>query len=216
MDRCVCNVGKGATCAGKDRLTLSSLVAFQVLARKELNYGRMDERDLKQLTEEVCVECSFCRSLPSRGLIMIQITSTHSNILETLGSNDNIVRYYERFVDKPNNMLYILMEYCAGGDLAGVIQRCRKTNCILPEDVVWAYLTQITLALHDCHSETDAKGNKKPVILHRDIKPENGETLLLCDFFSLWRDYSPCMLNHDRAKQSSSMSETTSSSGTLV
>jgi hypothetical protein len=32
---------------------------------------------------------------------MIQITSTHSNILETLGSNDNIVRYYERFVDKP-------------------------------------------------------------------------------------------------------------------
>lgn len=74
-------------------------------------------------------------------------------------------------------MLYILMEYCAGGDLAGVIQRCRKTNCILPEDVVWAYLTQITLALHDCHSETDAKGNKKPVILHRDIKPENGETV---------------------------------------
>lgn len=75
-------------------------------------------------------------------------------------------------------MLYILMEYCAGGDLAGVIQRCRKTNCILPEDVVWAYLTQITLALHDCHSETDAKGHKKPVILHRDIKPENGESIL--------------------------------------
>ncbi|GAA6000065.1 hypothetical protein JCM5350_006128, partial [Sporobolomyces pararoseus] len=120
----------------------------RVLARKELNYGRMDERDLKQLTEEV-------------------------NILEQLGSNDNIVRYYERFVDKPNNMLYILMEYCEGGDLAGVIQRCRKTGCLLPEDVVWAYLTQITLALHDCHSEMDLNGKRKPVILHRDIKPEN-------------------------------------------
>ncbi|GAA6043666.1 hypothetical protein JCM8097_008596 [Rhodosporidiobolus ruineniae] len=120
----------------------------KVLARKELNYGRMDERDLKQLTEEV-------------------------NILEQLGSNDNIVRYYERFVDKPNNMLYILMEYCEGGDLAGVIQRCRKTSCILPEDVVWAYLTQITLALHDCHSEMDKTGKRKTVILHRDIKPEN-------------------------------------------
>lgn len=142
-------------------------------------------------------------------------TSTYSNILETLGSNDNIVRYYERFVDKPNNMLYILMEYCAGGDLAGVIQRCRKTNCILPEDVVWAYLTQITLALHDCHSETDAKGNKKPVILHRDIKPENGETGPLRLSFS-GGDYPACVLNHDRAKQSSSMSETTSSSETLV
>ncbi|GAA5979101.1 hypothetical protein JCM11641_004973 [Rhodosporidiobolus odoratus] len=120
----------------------------RVLARKELNYGRMDERDLKQLTEEV-------------------------NILEQLGSNDNIVRYYERFVDKPNNMLYILMEYCEGGDLAGVINRCRKTGCVLPEDVVWAYLTQITMALHDCHSEVDERGQRKTVILHRDIKPEN-------------------------------------------
>lgn len=50
------------------------------------------------------------------------------NILEQLGFNDNIVRYHERFVDKPNNMLYILMEYCEGGDLAGVINRCRKTG----------------------------------------------------------------------------------------
>ncbi|KAI5475150.1 G2-specific protein kinase [Pseudohyphozyma bogoriensis] len=118
------------------------------LARKELNYGRMDERDLRQLTEEV-------------------------NILEQLGSNDNIVRYYERFVDKPNNMLYILMEYCEGGDLAGVIQRCRRSGTYLSEELVWSYLAQITLALSDCHTETDSKGERKPVILHRDIKPEN-------------------------------------------
>lgn len=97
-----------------------------------------------------------------------------SNILEKLGTNDHIVRYYERFVDKPSSMLYILMEYCAGGDLAGVITRCRKNGQSLPEDVVWTYLAQITLALHDCHSETDSQGRKKPVILHRDIKPENG------------------------------------------
>ncbi|ORY87513.1 kinase-like domain-containing protein [Leucosporidium creatinivorum] len=119
-----------------------------ILARKELNYGRMDERDLRQLTEEV-------------------------NILEQLGSNDNIVRYHERFVDKPNNMLYILMEYCEGGDLAKVIQRCRNTKTYLSEDVVWAYLTQITLALYDCHAETDAHGRRKAIILHRDLKPEN-------------------------------------------
>lgn len=40
------------------------------------------------------------------------------------------MRYYERFVDKPNNMLYILMEYCEGGDLAQVIQRNRKTGYV--------------------------------------------------------------------------------------
>ncbi|SCZ89469.1 BZ3500_MvSof-1268-A1-R1_Chr9g10420 [Microbotryum saponariae] len=136
-------------------LTPKLRCACQVLARKELNYGRMDERDLKQLTEEV-------------------------NILEQLGSNDNIVRYYERFVDKPSSMLYILMEYCEGGDLAGVIHRCRKTGSVeapgtyLSEDVVWAYLTQITLALYDCHTEVDTRGRRKQIILHRDIKPENG------------------------------------------
>ncbi|KAM0748631.1 kinase-like protein [Meredithblackwellia eburnea MCA 4105] len=119
-----------------------------VLARKELNYGRMDERDIRQLTEEV-------------------------NILEQLGSNDNIVRYYERFVDKPNNMLYILMEYCEGGDLSGVIQRCRQGGSYLNEEIVWSYIAQITLALYDCHSEVDKEGRPKPVILHRDIKPEN-------------------------------------------
>ena len=96
---------------------------FQILARKELNYGRMDERDLKQLTEEVYVS--------HRSLVQCQAHSLrYRNILEQLGSNDNIVRYHERFVDKPNNMLYILMEYCEGGDLAGVIQRCRKSGSV--------------------------------------------------------------------------------------
>jgi serine/threonine protein kinase len=42
---------------------------------------------------------------------------------------------------------------------------------------VWAYLSQITLALFDCHSEVDVRGGRKAVILHRDIKPENGSSL---------------------------------------
>jgi len=116
-----------------------------------------------------------CKSpLWSALTLVLLLPLGRSNILEKLGTNDHIVRYYERFVDKPSSMLYILMEYCAGGDLAGVITRCRKNGQSLPEDVVWTYLAQITLALHDCHSETDSQGRKKPVILHRDIKPENG------------------------------------------
>lgn len=83
----------------------------------------MDERDLRQLTEEVYVSLLPC-------LYAAHSRSECRNILEQLGSNDNIVRYYERFVDKPNNMLYILMEYCEGGDLAGVIQRCRKQKYV--------------------------------------------------------------------------------------
>ncbi|KNZ62442.1 NEK protein kinase [Puccinia sorghi] len=121
-----------------------------ILARKELNYGRMDERDLRQLGEEV-------------------------NILQNLRGNEHIVKYFERYVDKQNFMLYILMEYCSQGDLAGVISRCRRDQVHLSEDTIWSYLAQITTALADCHSAevSEDGGKKKPIILHRDIKPEN-------------------------------------------
>jgi len=121
-----------------------------ILARKELNYGRMDERDLRQLGEEV-------------------------NILQNLRGNEHIVKYFERYVDKQNFMLYILMEYCSQGDLAGVISRCRRDQVHLSEDTIWSYLAQITTALADCHSSevSEEGGKKKPIILHRDIKPEN-------------------------------------------
>ncbi|OAV94738.1 NEK protein kinase, variant [Puccinia triticina 1-1 BBBD Race 1] len=121
-----------------------------ILARKELNYGRMDERDLRQLGEEV-------------------------NILQNLRGNEHIVKYFERYVDKQNFMLYILMEFCSQGDLAGVISRCRRDQVHLSEDTIWSYLAQITTALADCHSSevSEEGGKKKPIILHRDIKPEN-------------------------------------------
>lgn len=93
-----------------------------------------------------------------------------SNILEQLTTNPHIVRYHERFVDKPSSMLYILMEYCSGGDLSSLILRNCRSNTLLPEEIIWSYLAQLTLGLHDCHLG-DEKG--RGVILHRDIKPEN-------------------------------------------
>ena len=32
-------------------------------------------------------------------------------------NHPNIVRYYDRIVDKPNTTVHIVMEYCPGGDL---------------------------------------------------------------------------------------------------
>jgi serine/threonine protein kinase len=63
----------------------------------------MDERDLKQLSEEV-------------------------NVLQALHSNENIVRYHERYVDKAKFQLYIVMEFAENGDLSQVIQRCKRDS----------------------------------------------------------------------------------------
>ncbi|KAH7108091.1 kinase-like protein [Auriculariales sp. MPI-PUGE-AT-0066] len=132
-----------------------------ILARKELNFERMSERDRKQIVAEV-------------------------NILKEL-NHEHIVRYHDRFVDRDNGILYIVMEYCGGGDLAAIITRCRRAGTMLPEDTIWNYFLQIVLALHQCHHpgvpvhtgtmppppNQLSQQERRPAVLHRDLKPEN-------------------------------------------
>lgn len=60
------------------------------------------------------------------------------------------------------------MEYCAGGDLAQLIQKCKQTDQFIPEEDIWHILMNIVLALFECHRKKD-----KHKILHRDLKPSN-------------------------------------------
>ena len=73
---------------------------LQILAWKEINYGRMSEKEKVQLVSEV-------------------------NILREL-RHQNIVRYYDRIIDKDASKIFIIMEYCEGGDLTSIIKRCRR------------------------------------------------------------------------------------------
>lgn len=95
------------------------------------------------------------------------------NILREL-RHPNVVRYYERHVDRDAATIFIIMEYCEGGDLAQIIRRCRKEGRMVPENIVWNLFTQLVLALHECHHPTPGKGgHTRQAILHRDLKPDN-------------------------------------------
>ncbi|NXC77393.1 NEK2 kinase, partial [Anhinga anhinga] len=121
----------------------------KILVWKELDYGSMTEAEKQMLVSEV-------------------------NLLREL-RHPNIVRYYDRIIDRSSTTLYIVMEYCDGGDLASLIARCTRERHVrsssmyyLEESFVLRVLTQLTLALKECHRRSDGG-----VTVHRDLKPAN-------------------------------------------
>ena len=48
----------------------------------------------------------------------------------------HIVRYYDRIIDKSRTKIFIVMEYCAGGDLAAYIKKCRREKKRIDEEVM--------------------------------------------------------------------------------
>ena len=89
----------------------------RILVWKELNYGKMSEREKQMLVSEV-------------------------NILREL-HHPNIVRYYDRIIDRDFSKIFIVMEFCEGGDIATMIKNSRKEKNQLPEDMIWAILSQV-------------------------------------------------------------------------
>ncbi|KAF9359817.1 G2-specific serine/threonine protein kinase [Mortierella sp. AD094] len=124
----------------------------KILARKEIDYRKMSTKEKEQLVAEV-------------------------NILKDL-KHPNIVEFLERVIDRENSFIYILMEYCEGGDLASVIRRHKEKSFPIPEEFVWNIMTQLTMALHECHcgmsrNEETNQPMPRAAILHRDLKPDN-------------------------------------------
>lgn len=117
----------------------------KLLAWKEINYGTMSEKEKQLIVSEV-------------------------NILREL-RHPNIVRYYDRVIDKRSTQLYIITEYCEGGDLLGLIRTLKAERKQIEEDRIWDYFAQLILALRNCHRHK--QGTVTKPILHRDIKPAN-------------------------------------------
>ncbi|XP_013067083.2 serine/threonine-protein kinase Nek2-like isoform X2 [Biomphalaria glabrata] len=114
----------------------------KILVWKEMEYGSMTEAEKQMLVSEV-------------------------NLLREL-HHQHIVKYYDRIIDRTKAMIYIIMEYCEGGDLATLIAANKKNGESITEDFAWKILIQTTLALKECHRRKNGQA-----VLHRDLKPAN-------------------------------------------
>ncbi|XP_008247949.2 serine/threonine-protein kinase Nek1 isoform X2 [Oryctolagus cuniculus] len=101
---------------------------------KEINISRMSSKEREESRREVAVLANM--------------------------KHPNIVQYRESFEE--NGSLYIVMDYCEGGDLFKRINAQR--GILFQEDQILDWFVQICLALKHVH---DRK------ILHRDIKSQN-------------------------------------------
>ena len=54
-----------------------------------------------------------------------QLLVSEVNLLREL-RHQHIVRYYDRVIDRATTKLFIVMEYCEGGDLASLISQQKK------------------------------------------------------------------------------------------
>lgn len=83
------------------------------------------------------------------------------HILKTLNSG-YVVGFIEYWANRKT--LSMVMEYCGGGDLEGVIKKATVDKTLLPENVILSFLMDITYGMMHVHQQK---------ILHRDIKPSN-------------------------------------------
>jgi NIMA (never in mitosis gene a)-related kinase len=112
----------------------------EIVAIKEIDFGTMQRREKQLLVNEV-------------------------NVLRKL-NNAHIVKYVDRCVKKDSKKIYIVMEFCPGGDLQHLITSTRGHCQQISEDQIWLTLSELASALFDCHH-----GEER--VLHRDIKPAN-------------------------------------------
>ncbi|KAF7244308.1 Serine/threonine-protein kinase ULK2 [Varanus komodoensis] len=110
-------------------------------------------RHRKKTDWEVAIKSINKKNLSKSQLLL----GKEIKILKEL-QHENIVALYD--VQEMPNSVYLVMEYCNGGDLADYLQ----AKGTLSEDTIRVFLQQIAAAMRVLHS----KG-----IIHRDLKPQN-------------------------------------------
>lgn len=104
-----------------------------------------------------------------------------------LTSHNFVVKMYFAFQNSKN--VFMLLEYCPGGDLGKVLKKERKFS----EEVARIYIVEVMLALEHLHS----KG-----VMYRDLKPDN----IMVDHFGHIKlvDFGLSKINVDESYSSNS------------
>jgi len=135
------------------RKSLEDFRALEVIGRGAFGEVRI-------VREKVTHEVYAMKTMAKKQLVASKKIPSIKAEREILAKSDNpwIVRMYFSFQDQ--TYLYIIMEYCPGGDLMSILMREDTLS------VEWTkfYMAQLTAAIHSVH-ELD--------YVHRDIKPDN-------------------------------------------
>eukprot|EP01055_Gregarina_sp_Pseudo9_P000358 Gregarina_sp_Pseudo_9__357@NODE_122_length_4124_cov_18_086659_g114_i0_p2_GENE_NODE_122_length_4124_cov_18_086659_g114_i0NODE_122_length_4124_cov_18_086659_g114_i0_p2_ORF_typecomplete_len539_score128_64Pkinase/PF00069_25/6_5e73Pkinase_Tyr/PF07714_17/1_5e48EFhand_7/PF13499_6/0_00038EFhand_7/PF13499_6/3_5e13EFhand_7/PF13499_6/2e14EFhand_8/PF13833_6/0_00043EFhand_8/PF13833_6/0_021EFhand_8/PF13833_6/8_2e05EFhand_8/PF13833_6/0_0023EFhand_8/PF13833_6/3_1e07EFhand_1/PF00036_32/0_00028EFhand_1/PF00036_32 len=103
-----------------------------------------------------------CKTInKDQAAVPVEQIEAEINILKTL-DHPNIIKIYDVYEDY--NSVYIIMEYCKGGELLARIVQAQQRAKSLTEKYVQGLMQQILLALSYFHSQK---------IVHKDLKPEN-------------------------------------------
>jgi serine/threonine protein kinase len=117
---------------------------------------------------------------------LVKYAKTERDVL-ALSDHNFIVKMYFAFQNTRN--VFLLLEYCPGGDLGKVLKKERKFS----EEVAKIYVCEVLLALEYLHS----KG-----VMYRDLKPDN----IMVDHFGHVKlvDFGLSKLNVDEGYSSTS------------
>ncbi|MGM0567615.1 MAG: serine/threonine-protein kinase [Elusimicrobiota bacterium] len=84
---------------------------------------------------------------------------------------ENIVRVLNFVIDDGD--YYMIMDYVNGVDLEYMLDKCKKRNVKVPEEIAVHIIAEITKALDYAHNLKDDVTGKPINIVHRDISPGN-------------------------------------------
>ncbi|KAF6084584.1 NIMA related kinase 5 [Phyllostomus discolor] len=132
-----------------DKYDVIKVVGEGAFGKAYLARGRSDSKPcvIKEIN---------CAQMPAQG----KEASRKEVVLLAKMKHPNIVAFFSSFQE--NDSLFIVMEYCDGGDLMKRISRQR--GVLFSEDQILSWFVQISLGLKHIH---DRK------VLHRDIKTQN-------------------------------------------